>query len=76
MSLRQLLVDYDKLSVDDIAEATAYAFRVAGTIPGLDVSGLQTRTDDLMDRIEADPVLKAFLDDALGRLPAPGGGAG
>ncbi len=63
--LRKLLVSYDKLSVDDIAEGLSIAFRLAAGIPGLDLSGLKAATDNLVTEIKGDQVLKTFFNTAL-----------
>lgn len=68
-SLRLLLIDYDKLSVDDISEALAQAFQLAGTIPGLDLSGLQARVDLVLADVSNDPDMKKLVDEALKRIP-------
>lgn len=68
-SLRTLLINYEKLTVDDISEALAQAFHLAGLIPGLDLSGLQTKVDLVVADINKDPEMKNLVEEALGRIP-------
>ncbi len=63
--LRKLLLDYDKLSVNDIAEGLSIAFSAAGAIPGLDISGLKAEADALMKTMKEDKTLSDFADAAL-----------
>lgn len=66
--LRGLLVNFDKLSVDDIAEGLTYAFKLAGSIPGLNLSGLEARTNTLIAEINKNEGLKGFFDAALNEI--------
>ena len=66
--LRKLLVNYDKLSLDDIAEGLSIAFRLVAGIRGLDVSGLKAQTDELITNINKDEDLKTFFDIALSEI--------
>lgn len=68
--LRMLLINYENLTVDDIAEGLSVAFRVAGTIPGLDVSRLKSETDNIVTQINSDPELKGFLDRSFSEINA------
>lgn len=70
IQLRQLLIDYDKLSVDDINEGLSQAFKLAAGIPGLDVPKLQAKTDELMGTINNDADLKESFDTAFAELHA------
>jgi hypothetical protein len=63
--LRKLLVNYDKLSLDDIAEGLSIAFKLVAGIPGLDLSGLNAETDELIGEIKKDESLKGLFDTAL-----------
>lgn len=66
--LRKLLVNYDKLSMDDIAEGLSVAFKLAAGIPGLDLSGLEATTNDLIRQINEDDKLKGLFDAALSQI--------
>lgn len=66
--LRKLLVNYDKLSLDDIAEGLSIAFKLVGGIPGLDLSGLNAVTDDLITQIKADESLRKPFETALSEI--------
>ena len=66
--LRKLLIDYNKLSVNDIAEGLSIAFKLAAGIPGLDISGLKAATDHLVSEVKAEPDLKTFFDTALSEI--------
>lgn len=66
--LRKLISNYEELSFDDISEGLSAAFKLAGTIPGLNLSGLQAETEGLILEINADPSLKSFLDTAIGEI--------
>jgi hypothetical protein len=68
--LRILLINYENLTVDDIAEGLSVAFRLAGTIPGLDIGRLQTEADNIAMEINSDPELKGFLDSSLSQINA------
>ena len=68
IELRKLLVDYGKLSLDDIAEGLSIAFRHAGSITAIDLSGLKAETDDLISRINEDKSLKNLFDTALSQI--------
>jgi len=66
--LRKLLVDYDKLSLDDIAEGLTIAFKLAAVIPGLDISGLKAQTEAIITDINKNEDLKTFFDEALSEI--------
>jgi hypothetical protein len=66
--LRTLIVNYDKLSVDDIADGLTYAFKLAGSFPGMKISEIKAQTDGMIAQINADPDLKKTLDEALKQL--------
>ncbi|MBI4524790.1 MAG: hypothetical protein HY695_13385 [Deltaproteobacteria bacterium] len=66
--LRKLLLDYDKLSMDDIAEGLSFAFNIAGAIPGLDVAGLKAESDTLMKMMREDETLRNFAEAALSEI--------
>ena len=68
--LRVLLINYDNLTVDDIAEGLSVAFRLAGTIPGLDITRLKAETDNVVMQINNDPELKDFLDKSFSEINA------
>ena len=66
--LRKLLVNYDKLSLDDIAEGLSIAFKLAAGFPGLDLSKVQAKTDDLIAQIQGDESLRRLFDTALSEI--------
>ena len=66
--LRKLLVNYDRLSVEDIVEGLSMAFKLAADIPGLDLSRLKSTTDALVAEINADQTLRTFFDTALAEI--------
>ena len=66
--LRQLLIDYDRLSVDDINDGLSQAFKLAAGIPGLDIPKLQAKTDELMGTVNNDENLKALFDTAFAEV--------
>ena len=66
--LRKLMLNYDKLSVEDIAEGLSIAFKLSAGIPGLDLSGLKARTDDLTTEINNDEALKGLFDTTLSEI--------
>ena len=68
--LRQLLVDFDKLSIDDISEGLAVAFRVSSVIPGLDLSDLQAETEQVLTEIRSDPDLSTLFNTVIGEIPS------
>lgn len=65
LELRKLLVNYDKLSLDDISEGLSIAFKLVAGIPGLDLSGLNAETNELIGEIKTDESLKGLFDTAL-----------
>ena len=64
--LRSLIIRYDKLSVDDIANGLSTALSLAGQATGRDLSSLSNRTGEVVASINADPDLKVLLDTAIG----------
>ncbi|MEO3430658.1 hypothetical protein AAFN88_17525 [Pelagibius sp. CAU 1746] len=68
--LRLLLENFDKLSIDDLADGIAHAFDVASVLPGLDLSTLKGETEKLIGEIESDEQLKGFLNTAVGKIGA------
>jgi hypothetical protein len=68
MELRKLLVNYGKLSMDDIAEGLSIAFKLVAGIPGLDLSGLKAETDGLIRQINDDEQLRGLFDTALSEI--------
>lgn len=66
--LRKLLVNYDKLSLDDIAEGLSIAFKLVAGIPGLDLSRLKAETDDLITKIKDDESLRKLFETALSEI--------
>ena len=68
VELRKLLADYDNLTVDDIAEGLNLAFQLAGDIPGLNVTGLKTKTDSLIIQIKSDMELERFFNNSLSQI--------
>ena len=67
--LRGLIQDYDKLSIDNIADGLKEAFALANSLPGLNLRELQGQTTELLDEINQNPDLKKALDDALRGIP-------
>ena len=67
--LRGLIQDYDKLSVDAIADGLQEAFAFANSLPGVNLQKLQAQTTELLEEINQDPELKQALDRALARTP-------
>ena len=67
--LRGLMQDYDKLSIDGIADGLKEAFAVANTISGLNLQELQGQATEFLDAINKEPDLKKALDEALARIP-------
>lgn len=66
--LKKLIVDYNKLSFDDIAEGISVAFKLTAGINGLDLSGLKAKTDGLVEQINADQSLKELFIKALSEI--------
>ena len=69
-ALRQLLMNYEELSIDDISEGLTTAFKLAGGIPGLNLSGLESESNTILKGINQDERLKQFLDIALSEVSA------
>lgn len=67
--LRGLMQDYDKLSIDDIADGLEEAFALANAIPGLNLQELQDQTTEFLEAINKEPDLKKALDEALEKIP-------
>lgn len=68
VELRKLLVNYEKLNMDDITEGLSIAFKLAGGIPGADLSRLQAETDALVATINSDEGMKRLFDTALSEI--------
>lgn len=68
--LRGLIIDYDKLSMDDIAEGLSIAFQIAGSIPGLDVAGLKGNSDAIIKMVTDDETLKNAANALLNEINA------
>jgi len=66
--LRKLLLDFNNLNVNDIAEGLAKAFKLVSGIPGLDLAGLESSTNQLVAQIKADASLQTFFNTALGEI--------
>ena len=66
--LRKLIVKYDQLRIDDISEGLTTAFKLVGGIPGLDLTGLEAETNEIISMINADESLKSFFDTALSQV--------
>jgi hypothetical protein len=66
--LRKLLLDYSKLSVNDISEGLSVAFKLVAGIPALDLAGLKEATDNLVNEIKSDEQLASFFDTALSEI--------
>ncbi len=66
--LRKLLMNYENLSLNDIAEGLSIAFKLVAGIPGLDVSALKAQADQLITNINQDEDLKTFFDIALSEI--------
>jgi hypothetical protein len=74
--LRVLLENYDRLTLDDVAQGLSTAFRLVGDIPGLDLSGLKERTEALVTEIQRDESLKDLFDKALSEISLTRGTSG
>jgi hypothetical protein len=68
LELRKLLLAYDTLTVDDLADGVKQAFALASVLPGLDLGALKGDTDKVIEQINADPQLEGFLNKALGDI--------
>lgn len=68
MALKELLIEYDQLTIGDIADGLTAAFNLASVIPGLDIGGLKADTGKLIEEIQKDPALAALLEKGLGEL--------
>ena len=68
--LRKLLVNYDQLSMDDIAEGLSVAFKLTASIPGVDLSSLEATTTNLIGEINKDAELKTLFNEALSKINA------
>lgn len=68
VELRKLLLDYDRLTIDDLADGLKQAFALASVLPGLDLSTLKGDTDKLIEQIKGDPQLEGFLNTALAEI--------
>ncbi|MGY9057971.1 MAG: hypothetical protein ACKVGZ_20670 [Alphaproteobacteria bacterium] len=69
-NLRQLLVDYDKLSIDDVADGVTQAFALVQGILGLNTQQLQGKATALFDELDANPALKGFVSQSLQEVQA------
>jgi hypothetical protein len=68
--LRKLLVNYDQLSRDDIAEGLSVAFKLTAGIPGVDLSSLEAKTTNLIEEINEDAELQTLFSVALDQVNA------
>ncbi len=68
--LRKLLVAYDNVTLDDIAEGLSEAFRLAGSIQGVDLSRLKAESDGIIMQINENSELKGFLAASLEEINA------
>jgi hypothetical protein len=60
--MRQLIIDYDKLSLDDINVIIGKALIAAGELTGNDYAALRTKAGTLIQRIEGDGVWRTVVD--------------
>jgi hypothetical protein len=80
--LRTQIVNYDKLSINDILEGAGLALRLAGEVSGKDLSSIRADAERLAAEAKSDPVWSRTADTVLreinqavaARNPAEDGG--
>jgi len=65
MELRKILINYEHVSLNEIAQSLSVAFSLAGSISGMDFTELEAKTSTLINEINADPELKSFFELAI-----------
>jgi hypothetical protein len=65
VQIQRQIVEYDKLSLEDISEALSLALSTAGALSGEDFSDLQVKTNDVINTINNDPAWSAAVKEAL-----------
>ena len=65
LGVREQMVVYNQVSLDDISDALCTAFSLAGAITGEDFSKLQTRTAWVVEEINNDPVWSSATKQLL-----------
>ena len=68
VQIQKQIVDYDKLSLEDISEAMSLALSTAGALTGEDLSKLQVKTNEVIYTIENDPAWSALVAESLKRV--------
>jgi hypothetical protein len=68
VQLRALLEEYDKLSLNDIADGISTVFKVAGSVTGLNLSELKAELDDVITMIKKDGSLSELFETALSEI--------
>jgi hypothetical protein len=68
VELRKRVNDYSKLSIDDLQNITAAAFRTAGSLTGKDLSSLTKEADSVFAKIQGDPVWQSSANSVLAQI--------
>jgi hypothetical protein len=68
LGVREQMVAYNQVSLEDISEALSKAFSLAGAITGEDFSALQTRTEWVVEEINNDPVWSSATKQLLNEI--------
>lgn len=63
--LRQLISDYESLSIDDVNFFVGKALAAAGEVTGRDYGGLQAKADTLLQDIKTDAVWRTVVEKGL-----------
>lgn len=66
--LRELIANYGRVSLDDIASGLTQAIALSSQLTGRDLSSISARADSIIGEIKADPQLAGLFDTALGTL--------
>ncbi len=66
--IQNQILNYDKLSMNDITEGLAAVIGVAGAVTGRDLSHVQSQVDGVVAEIDKDPVWKEASALALGEM--------
>lgn len=66
--LRNLIAQYDQLSIDDIMEGISLALNVSGQVLGKDLSALNQKAGGVVADIKKDADLSALFDTALAEV--------
>ena len=68
IEVRQLIQQYDKLSLDDLNNLSARALSAAGELSGKNLESLKSKSAEIFARIKADPDLGRLADLALAQI--------